>query len=74
MIFEVSRVPQKDQMGTGDNFWSLGAFKSIIAAMMHPKGTIVDRADYLRPWEYPVELWKTYRITGSHEESLENLI
>ena len=38
MTFEVSRVPQKDQMGTGDNFWSLGAFKSIIAAMMHPKG------------------------------------
>ena len=38
MIFEVSRVPQKDQMGTGDNFWSLGAFNSIIGATMDPKG------------------------------------
>ena len=38
MIFEVSRVPQKDQMGTGDNFWSLGDFKSIIVATTDPKG------------------------------------
>ena len=39
MIFEVSRVPQKDQMGTGDNFWSLEVLKSIKVVTIDPIGT-----------------------------------